>query len=313
MKHRTSTALFLTITLILIVAFSGTVHAQTTITQYRIQLNSDGSAAWTITQVSDLNGSVDTWAGFEGKVTSLVNAVANQTNRQMSADNSTFQMSTVISSSNSKNTAYSFTWLNFSVTKHGQLVAGDAFSVNGFFDRLYGDGELQINYPANYTVETVTPTPDQQVPATQTLEWLGTQFFVTENPQIVLKSQGIVGSDSVQLFPFVLVSVAAVAVVAAVVATWLFFVNRHQKIKAPPVMPTLTLPETEEEKVLRVIRSSGGGIYQSAVTEQCRFSKAKTSQLLSALEREGKVRRIKKGRDKIVNIVEQTKARKNAG
>ena len=78
-------------------------------------------------------------------------------------------------------------------------------------------------------------------------------------------------------------------------------------------MPTLTLPENEEEKVLRVIRSSVGGVYQSAITERCKFSKAKTSQLLSALEREGKVRRVKKGRDKIVNIVEETKAKKNAG
>jgi uncharacterized membrane protein len=75
-------------------------------------------------------------------------------------------------------------------------------------------------------------------------------------------------------------------------------------------MATFTLPETEEEKVLRVLRSNGGSAYQSAITEQCRFSKAKTSQLLTALERKGAVRRYKKGRDKIVNLIEQVKGEK---
>jgi len=74
----------------------------------------------------------------------------------------------------------------------------------------------------------------------------------------------------------------------------------------------MTLPESEEDKVLRFLRSNAGGVYQTAITEQCRFSKAKTSQLLSALERDGKVRRVKKGRDKIVNIIEQPKAKNNA-
>jgi uncharacterized membrane protein len=310
MKHRTSIALFLTIATILIVAFSGRVQAQTTYTEYKVQLNSDNSATWTITQVSGLNGSVDTWAGFEGKVTSLVSAAADQTNRQMSVDNSTFQMSTYISATNSKSTAYTFTWQNFSVTKHGQLVAGDVFSVNGFFNLLYGDGQLQINYPSNCTLLSVSPTPDQKDLSTQTLEWLGTQFFVTENPQIVLGVPQTPKSNSVQLSPYVLLSVAAVAVVAAAFATWFLMANRRQKTKAAPASPTLTIPESEEEKVLRILRFNGDGVYQSAITEQCRFSKAKTSQLLSALEREGKVRRVKKGRDKIVSIVEETKGKK---
>ena len=313
MKRRTSAALLLTIALILTAAFSGRAQAQTqTITQYRIQLNTDGSATWVITQISGSNGSVDTWAGFEGKVTSLINAASNQTNRQMGVDDSTIQMSTVFSN-NSKSTAYSFTWLNFSVTKNGQLVASDVFGVNDFFDRLYGDGTLQINYPPNYILRKVIPTPDQQDPSTQTLDWLGTQSFVTGNPKIEIKYEGTAQSDYTRLSPYILVSVTAVAVVAGSVATWLFFVNRRQKIKATPLSPTLTLPETEEEKVLRLLRSNSNGVYQSTITEECKFSKAKTSQLLTALEHEGKVRRVKKGRDKIVNIVEQTKARKNAG
>ncbi|MGA3111770.1 MAG: hypothetical protein ABSE15_07020 [Candidatus Bathyarchaeia archaeon] len=313
MKPRTSTALILTIALILIAAFSGRVQSQTTYTQYKIQLNSDNSATWIITQVSGINGTVDTWGGFEQKVTSIISAATDQTSRQMIVDNSSFQMSTTSLSSNSKSTSYTFTWLDFSVTRHGQLVTGDVFGVNGFFNQLYGDGELQINYPANYTLQSVAPTPDQKDTSTQTLTWLGTQFFVTETPQIILQPQGTTKTDSAQSSPFLLLSVSVIAVVAGVVAAWFLFVNRRRKIRATAALPTLTLPESEEDKVLRVLRSNSGGLYQTAITEQCRFSKAKTSQLLSALEREGKVRRVKKGRDKIVNLVEQSKAKNNAG
>jgi uncharacterized membrane protein len=303
MKLRISTALFITTAFILIMASSGRAQAQT-YTQYKVQLGSDGSAAWTITQVSGINGTVDTWAGFQEKITALVNEAASQTDRPMAIDNNSLQMSTVFTSSYSKTTEYTFTWLNFSIKENGRLVAGDVFGVPGFFDKLYGDGELQINYPANYTLESVTPTPDQKDASTQTLEWLGTQFFVTEKPSIVL----IASANSEQQPSYVLIaSVAAVAVIAAVVASWLFFTNRRQK---GTVKAILTLPETEEEKVLRVLRSNGGSAYQSAITEQCRFSKAKTSQLLTALERKGIVRRYKKGRDKIVNLIEQAKGEK---
>ena len=80
MKFRIPIALFIAMALILIIASSGRVQAQT-YTQYKVQLNSDGSAAWTIIQVSGLNGTVDTWAGFQQKVATLVTAAAAQTHR----------------------------------------------------------------------------------------------------------------------------------------------------------------------------------------------------------------------------------------
>jgi len=310
MKLRISTALFITTAFILIIASYGRVQAQT-YTQYKVQLNGDSSATWTITQVSGINGTSDTWADFQEKIASLVNAAASQTNRQMGIDDSSLQMSTFFASNDSKTTEYTFTWLNFSITENRRLVAGDVFGVAGFFNKLYGDGELEINYPTNYTLESVTPTPDQKDTSTQTLTWLGTQFFVTENPSIVLSAQEEVAANSGQQPMYVLIaSVSAAAVIAATVASWLFFIVRRKKSKETPAMATLTLPETEEEKVVRVLRSNGGSAYQSAVTEQCRFSKAKTSQLLTALERKGIVRRYKKGRDKIVNLSENVKGEK---
>ena len=75
MKLRLLVVFFATVTLLLILAPPARVLAQT-YNQYTIQLNSDGSAAWTIKQVSGINETVNDWATFQSKVTDLVNEAA---------------------------------------------------------------------------------------------------------------------------------------------------------------------------------------------------------------------------------------------
>ena len=202
MKLRVSIMLFVVLAFILIIAFSGRVQAQTYI-QYKVQLNSDCSAYWTITQVSGINGSVDSWTGFQNKVNALITAASAQTGREMSVDPSSFQISTNITSSDSKTTEYMFTWLNFSSIEKSQLVVGDVFGVEGFFNQLYGDGQLQINYPSNYTLQSVAPPPDEKDPAAQTIQWLGTQFFVGAQPSMTFNAltNSSSASTSQQSFP----------------------------------------------------------------------------------------------------------------
>jgi uncharacterized membrane protein len=256
-----------------------------------------------------MNGTVDSLTSFQAKVDALLSEATNDTNREMAVDNSSFLIDTAITSSSATTTEYMFTWLNFSQTQSGQMIMGDVFSVPGFFNWLYGDGALQISYPANYTLESVSPVPDQKDTSTQTLEWLGTQFFETEHPSIVVNSQHVNG-NSVQ--PYLLEgSISGVAVATIVSAMFLLVVRRkkqnNQVVNASPVMPLL---ETDEEKIVRIIRLSGGSLFQSSITDQSSFSKAKVSQLLSLLETKGIVRRYKKGRDKIVDLIEKEKRKK---
>jgi uncharacterized membrane protein len=106
-----------------------------------------------------------------------------------------------------------------------------------------------------------------------------------------------------------LIGAVIAVVVAAAIMGLLLLAKRSQSLKQNGKEVTATsavaLLETEEEKVIKVLRSNGGSAYQSIITEQCRFSKAKTSQLLSALEKKGAVQRYKKGRDKIVSLNEK--------
>ncbi len=276
--------------------------------EYKVQINTNDSAAWTITQVSDINGTVDTWDGFQQKVLSLVDAAMNQTHRQMSIDVNSLQMNTTISwDTQSKTTDYLFTWQNFSVTQNNQITFGDVFRINDFFSQLYGNGALKITYPSTYMEKSVSPAPDERDDSTQTLEWLGTQFFINGKPVLTLTPQDqTLNTNWWQ--QYIIVGLASAAAIAAGLVGFYAFRRRKRQAKEPDktvIASDVPLIETEEEKILKVVRSSGGSIFQSTITEKCRFSKAKTSQLLAVLEKKGAVRRYKKGRNKIVTLAER--------
>jgi hypothetical protein len=183
MKSRLLLAL---ITLLLLLSAVNKVQCQDYI-QYQVQVNSDNSAAWIMTQASDINATLDTWEGFQQKIFTLVDSAINATNRELTIEPESIQMETVISwEIQAKATEYRFKWLNFSTTENEKLAFGDVFQVLSFFTQLYGDGTLQITYPSNYTVSSVSPTPNYQDNDLQALEWYRTQDFMNGRPSIIL-------------------------------------------------------------------------------------------------------------------------------
>lgn len=282
-----------------------TAHCQNHV-EYKIQIYNDTSASWTITKVSSIDTAIDV-GGFQQKIAALVDAAANVTQREMTLDVDSLQMSDDISwETQSRKTVYAFKWQNFSISKNGEITFGDVFRVADFFNQLYGDGALQISYPSTYSVLSVSPRPDERDDSVQTLKWLGTEYFINGEPTITLtsKSQSESGGEWQQYA--IMGTGAAVAVAISLAGV---YVLKRRKLKAQAsqaaTLSGAPLVESDEEKIIKVIRSSGGNMRQSAITEQCRFSKAKTSQLLAALEQKGVIRRYKRGRDKIVTLNER--------
>jgi hypothetical protein len=274
--------------------------------EYKIQIHGDNLADWTITKVSGINTDIDV-GGFQERVIMLVDAAANETQREMAVDEGSLQMTDDVSwETQSRKTVYAFAWQNFSITDDGKLTFGDVFRAADFFGRLYGDGALQISYPSTYAIVSVSPRPDERDDSVQTLKWFGTEYFINGEHEIILmhKSQSASG-DWWQQYT-VIGAVLAVAVAALLAVVYVF---RRRKLKAraskAAALAGIPLIESDEEKIIKLIRSSGGKMRQSAITEQCRFSKAKTSQLLAALEQKGVITRYKRGRDKIVTLNER--------
>jgi len=108
--------------------------------------------------------------------------------------------------------------------------------------------------------------------------------------------------------------IGAIVAVLGTLSLLGFYTFKRRKMNgksASVVLPDTSILESEEDKVIKILKSSGGNMRQSAIAEQCRFSKAKTSQLLANLEKKGNIIRYKKGRDKIVNLTERVKGELN--
>jgi uncharacterized membrane protein len=270
--------------------------------EYKVQINGDNSADWTITRVSSINTDIDV-IGFQERILTLVDAAANETRREVAVDEGSLQMiDEIFWETKSRKTMYAFKWQNFSIAENGKITFGDVFRVTGFFGQLYGDGALQISYPPMYSVSSVSPRPDERDDSAQRLKWFGTEYFINGEQEIILVDKS---RDLWQQY-VVIVAGLAVAVTALLAGVYVFR-RRKAKARASKALALAGVPliESDEEKIIKLLRSSGGNMRQSAITEQCRFSKAKTSQLLTALEQKEVIKRYKRGRDKIVTLNER--------
>jgi uncharacterized membrane protein len=275
--------------------------------EYNVQIKSDGSAVWTVTQFSSVNASVDTWEGFQERIFNLVDSAASVTHREMDVDENSLQINTTISPE-SKITEYSFTWQNFSIIQGSKLSFGDVFQVNNFFGQLYGDAALQLSYPSNYDIKSVYPPPYERQDSVETLRWSRTQDLVNSKFNVVLTStpQNQNSNNDWQQYA-IIITVSAVGVTLSLLG---FYTFKRRKINSKSAIVDSSPIESEEDKVIKLLKSSGGGMRQSEITERCKFSKAKTSQLLAALEKNGNITRYKRGRDKIVTLKERVKSEK---
>jgi len=281
--------------------------------EYTIQINRDGSAAWIIKQTGiNITASTETFVEFTNRIMSLVEAAKNKTGREMTANEDTMSMTfTSFPNSSYDIVEYRFYWENFSKIENANIIIGDIFQVQDFFLQLYDDGEVYMTYPSEYIVEgPVSPTPSQRNDSLQILGWPGTEDFNNGEASIILREKSSSSGFLEALEPYTF-PILGLAVLVSGFSLG-FYMHRHRKRKEMKIVKAPELPspfgvESDEEKTVKLLKSSGGSLYQSVITDQCGFSRAKTSQLLAVLEDKGIVRRYKKGRDKIVILIEQDK------
>jgi uncharacterized membrane protein len=273
--------------------------------EYNIQIKNDGSSTWILIRDVGANGSIDSWLQFQNKVMSLVEKAQSKTGREMSVEPD--NMSISVSGSYAV-VEYSFDWINFSRTENAKIMIGDVFEVENFFNQLYGDGEVNMTYPSGYVAETVLPQPYERDDSRQTLIWVGTADF-TNNTNIVLEKEALTPGFLNALQQNAVLIVSLIAMASALSAVFYLFRGRQKRdreVAAKPEIPSVMEIESDEEKVVKFIRHSGGSLYQSTITDRCGFSKAKTSQILSILESKGMVSRYKKGRQKVVTLTDKS-------
>lgn len=281
--------------------------------EYRIDVYVDGSARWVIEHRFLLESEDDetlfkqysNWTYFSEylikNVKALVNSVSLKTARNMTVEN--FKMTVDVFDSY-RVVRYEFDWIRFAEETGSRIKIGDAFEVEGLF--LYGDGTLNMTFPTDYMVEIVSPEPSDE--SEGTLKWNRVEDFGRGQPTVVFGERVPSALDTLKPYVPVILVIVALAGTGSI-GMWFYRFRKKKKREAigpvPSVPPATLGIVDDEEKVVTLLRSAGGRLFQSTLTDQCGFSRSKTSKLLSSMEEKRKIRRQKKGREKVVILISE--------
>lgn len=273
--------------------------------KYTMEVYVDGSTTWVIEhrflseteyqRYSNLTYFID---DFVKNVTALVNMAGDKTERDMYVTN--FKM---VVSPFDRFVKYQFDWIGFAEVGASWIRMGDVFEVEGIF--LYGEGILSITYSSEYVAESVSPKPS--VESDGALIWFDVANFTTVKPEIFLKKRTLSIMDVLKENAPAIISL--VVIVGSVSVSLWFLKFRKKKAVSPPVAIPPIFPgiQDDEQKVVNLLRAAGGSMYQSTIADQCGFSRSKISKLLKIMEEKSKIRREKKGREKVVTLLEELK------
>ena len=263
---------------------------------YTIDVGADGSAIWNVEYrtalVSDQD--MESFGNYTKQVQSVylkdftdlmqksVSEASAATSRGMIAKE--FTGSAVVQSGPTGKYGvvhYSFTWTNFAKLDASNLKIGDVF-VSGLY--LPKDNTLILRYSQDYALEEATPEPDQ---VNEGMIWYGLRSFGAGEPRIILSKRS---------FPWlpVLIFILAAAV--------LIYIRKPRLEK--PVAENIT--ETEmmdlEERIIRLLKESGGSLYQSEIGKRLNLPKSTVSSALNELSNKKHIQKIKKGRENLIRL-----------
>jgi len=284
-------------------------QAYTLQTTYTVRIREDGTASWVIEQSAYLETDADQ-ANFEqlisramlyidqftSNVSTIIDQAHARTGRFMLAENITVGGNETESGVGAYGFLdYSFDWTNFAAVENTNITIGDVFSNESF---IFGDGGLSILLPTGYSVKSCSPPPNYE--SNGLLEWNSVSDLQDGQPTIMLTA--IEGTSFLPVSPVLFGVVLALA--GAVLASVLVLrVRKKKNGSMPEPFPAEASKEMgATERIIELLKKEGGQTLQSKITDQLKFSKAKTSRILGDMESKGFIKRHKSGRDKVVSL-----------
>ncbi len=322
MKAKLTVALFFLVFSIFLFAFE-VAFCELQLEESRlldIEVNSDGSATWIFTRryslkteddvqifqlyLSEFDAKKEEYLKiFSGNMRAMVDRASNLTGRNMTAKDFEIDAGILQTPTGSVGVIeYRCVWVGFALVEDPHIRIGDVFEA-GFF--LFENDELTIRYPQKYEVVEVSPVPDVRLDYERMLTWYGPKSFGAEEPKVLLEKKAVGVIEVLQAY-WAPVGLASIGLGLGVFLFYRF--NKKRKKDIEKEVPQFLLKlESDEDKVVRLLKSMGGGAHQSTIGEKCGFSRSKTSQLLKNMENAGIVRREKRGREKLVILLQSEK------
>jgi uncharacterized membrane protein len=273
-------------------------------TTYTIDIKENGSAIWNVEYRTLLTTKedFDSFENYSKQLKSVyipefmelmqrsASEAASATSRDMVARD--FMGNTSIQSTPTGKygiVSFSFMWTKFATLD--PLNIGDVFA-GGLY--LSKDNTLIIKYPSGFTVEDVTPKPDQ---SRDELIWYGLCSFGAGEPSIILSKSA---------FPWGTAFIV-VAAIAVIIAAGSYFIKRRKEDKTDP-QPGQNMEITElemmdvEERIIKFLKDGGGELYQSEIGRQLDLPKSSVSSALNQLHDKKLILKIKKGRENLIRL-----------
>lgn len=233
------------------------------------------------------NDSEAVLADFRPSVERLVERAENSTGRPMAASN--FSVSARVDPLPVERgiVTYTFTWRGFARTD-GNLTVDTTLA--GY---ILEDGDaLVISYPETYSVASVTPEPEST--SDNIVTWTGPLDFASDEPRLVLRrSGGQAGQTPSSNLPLVLAALILLALVAA----------GGYVLKDGSGGGT-DAALSDRDRVMEILEAAGGEMKQKEIEEETGWSAAKVSQVTSKLEDEGRIEKLRMGRENVVKAAE---------
>ncbi|GGL56226.1 helix-turn-helix transcriptional regulator [Halocalculus aciditolerans] len=271
------------------------------------------------------------YQSFRTRATDLVADGQNATGRSMTATH--FSRDAAVRGLNDDLGVIemSFTWTGFARVDGDRVIVGDLFD-GGLY--IADDQRFVVTAAPGLDFATAEPTPDALSGTTladsDTLTWLGERQFTDERPRIVLTTantttpgttaltttgttlaNGDTGDGGVS--PLLLLAGVLLAALLGIAATASYY-TRHRD--APSDASTDTPPAdvaaepavsdadllTDDRRVINLLEDHGGRMRQASIVDETDWSKSKVSMLLSDMEDDDRITRLRIGRENVVSL-----------
>jgi uncharacterized membrane protein len=144
---------------------------------------------------------------------------------------------------------------------------------------------------------SATPPPDL---SRDDLTWYGLRSFEPGEPRVVMAPP---------VFPW-LEAAIAVLIFAAVGTGSAVFVIRRQKAAVPAASAAPPAPDQAakdlaslEDRIVQLLKESGGELYQSEITARLGAPKSTVSSALAGLHEKHRIVKVRKGRENLIRLV----------
>ena len=218
--------------------------------------------------------------------------------------------------SNNGTLSVTFQWTGFAAETDGTITLGDVFSSaeRPWLASLSAQERLRIHAPEEYLVQSSGMPVENSTMVMNGPRTIGASEF-----QAVFVPAHSGTDDGTSTTLALVGGMGLLSIVAAIALTATYVRGRHRpapdepagavadEAEAEPSEESTVTPEpdpsllSDEERVLRLIDQNGGRMKQANIVEETDWSNAKVSQLLTKMADEGRVEKLRIGRENLIS------------